>query len=478
VIRLAGKRTPERCVLRSMPQSTPGFALTPRVDSTIPVTIEAIGGGTMKKGLGRFAVLAAAVALAVPAVAQAGNEVTKWNEIAVTTVNGQAPITSAPNAGAVFVAMVQGAVYGAVNAVDRHGKPYLINRSFPKASVDAAAATAAFRVLDSLFSATHHTSLQTAYDLSLGAIPDGKAKEQGKAVGNMAAAAMLAEGHDGRTVIGCTFGSGAAGEWMPLAGPGGLPLCDPSPWVAYAKPFVLNSPSQFRTAGPYELTSDEWTADFNEVKSLGAVDSATRTADQTHAAAFWQTNPAANYNALARRFVDQFSLGVSDSARLFAMLDLSAADAIINAWNDKYHYNFWRPNTAIRNDDGNPATEADPTWTPLFNPLLPVATAGIGPPLNMPPYPEHPSGATTYASASMHAFASFFGTDQMGMPFYLTSSRFPTDQRFFSRFSDVTNEILEARIWAGIHFRNADVQAAQLGGEVEHYIHEHLFASQ
>src|SRR6266545_7831328 len=113
-----------------------------------------------RAGLGRLAVLAAAVALAVPAVAQAGNEVTKWNEIAVSTVNAQAaPITSAPNAGAVFVAMVQGAVYGAVNAVDRHGRAYLIDRSFPKASVDAAAATAAFHVLDSLFSATHHAIL-------------------------------------------------------------------------------------------------------------------------------------------------------------------------------------------------------------------------------------------------------------------------------------------------------------------------------
>ena len=294
---------------------------------------------------------------------------------------------------------------------------------------------------------------------------------------------MLAEGHDSRVAIRCGFGSGAAGEWMPLAGAGG-PLCDPSPWVANAKPFVLKSPSQFRTAGPYELTSAEYTADFNEVKELGAVDSKTRTVGQTHAAVFWQTNPAANYNALARRFVDQLSLDVSDSARLFAMLDLSAADAIINAWNDKYHYRFWRPITAIHNDDGNPATAADPTWTPLFNPALSVEIAGIGPALITPPYPEHPSGATTYASASMHAFASFFGTDEMGVPFYLTSSRFPTDpalpreQRSFTRFSDVTNEILEARIWAGIHFRNADVQAAELGSEVEHYIHEQLFASQ
>ncbi len=116
---------------------------------------------------GRLAVLGAAVALAIPALAQA-NEVTKWNEIAVGTINGQpAGVTSAPPAGGVLLAMVQGAVYGAVNAVDRHGRPYLVDRSYPKASADAAAATAAFRVLDSLFSATNHTALQTAYDASL-----------------------------------------------------------------------------------------------------------------------------------------------------------------------------------------------------------------------------------------------------------------------------------------------------------------------
>ena len=421
--------------------------------------------------LGRLAVLGAAVALAVPALAQA-NEVTKWNEIAVNTINAQPPITSGAPAGGVFVAMVQGAVYGAVNAVDRHGRPYLVNRSYPKASADAAAATAAFRVLDSLFSATNHAALQTAYGASLGRIANGASKQQGIEVGAMAADAMLAEGHDGRTVIGCTFGSGLDGVWQPLAGPTGAPLCDPTPWVGNAKPFVLKSPSQFRTAGPYPLGSAAFAADLNEVKSIGKIDSATRTADQTHAAAYWQTNPAANYNAIARRFVDQFSLGVTDSARLFAMLDLSAADAIINAWNDKYHWNFWRPITAIR--------RTDPTWTPLFDPSLPVATAGIGPALITPPYPDHVSGATTYASASMHALASFFGTDQMA--FYATSSRFPIDptqpreRRYFSRFSDLTNEILEARIWAGIHYRNADVQAANLGREVENYVHTQYFA--
>jgi len=134
---------------------------------------------------GRLAVLAGVVALAVPAVAQA-NEVTKWNEIAVSMVSAQPPLTSAPNAGSIFVAMAQGAVYGAVNAVDRHGKPYIVNRSFPKASENAAAATAAFRVLYTLFP---NAALQVAYGGSLAGIPNGAAKDQGIKVGEMAAAA-------------------------------------------------------------------------------------------------------------------------------------------------------------------------------------------------------------------------------------------------------------------------------------------------
>jgi hypothetical protein len=429
--------------------------------------------------LGWLATLGAAVALAVPALAQA-NEVTKWNEIAVNTINAptQPAIVSAPNAGAVFTAMVQGAVYGAVNAVDRHGKPYLINRSFPKASADAAAATAAYKVLSALFPSG---TLDTAYATALNDIDDSDAAiDQGIAVGTMAADAMLAEGHDGRAgQFGCTFVTPSPGAWQPLPSLVNplVPACDPSSWVSNAKPFILNSPSQFRTPGPYALNSPEYARDYKEVKALGKDDSTTRTPGETHAAVFWQTNPGPNYNALARRFVDQFGLGVSDSARLFAMLDLSAADAIINVWNDKYYYRFWRPITAIRqgDTDGNGDTLADPSWTPLFNPALPAPIGGVGPTLVTPPYPDHPSGATAYASASMHAFASFFGTDEMAAPFFLTSGRFPGEPRSFSRFSAVTNEILEARIWAGIHSRNPDVQAANLGRDVEQYIHETQF---
>jgi hypothetical protein len=423
-----------------------------------------------KWGIGLALVVAA---LVLPSVARA-NEVTKWNEIAVNTVNAQPPITSGPPAGSVFLAMVQGAVYGAVNAADRHGRPYLVNRSFPKASVEAAAATAAYKVLSALFPSA---ALDTAYAASIAGIPAGTSRDEGVEVGTMAANAMLAEGHDGRTVIGCTFGSGLPGVWQPLAGPTGAPLCDPTPWVANAVPFIVKSALQFRTAGPYALTSPEYAADVNEVKAIGSLTSATRTAVQTHAAAFWQTNPGANYNAMARRFVDQLSLSEKESARLFALLDLSAADALITTWSDKYARNFWRPISAIRHADadGNPATTADPAWTPLFDPSLSPAIGGVGPALITPPYPDHPSGATAYASASMSAFALFFGTDTM--TFYATSSRFPGEQRVFNHFSDLTNEVLEARIWAGIHFRNPDVQAANLGREVASYIDTQYFTS-
>jgi hypothetical protein len=412
----------------------------------------------------------------VPAVAASANEVTKWNAIAVNTVNTQqSPLASAPNAGSIFVAMVQGAVYGAVNAVDRHGRPYLVHRSYPKASPEAAAATAAFRVLDALFPG--NGTLQTEYDASLAGIPNGAPKETGIEVGTMAAEAMLAEGHDGRMPISCALGTFVPGMWQPLVSSTGALGCDPAAWVKDAKPFLVESATQFRTPGPLALTSAEYAAEVNEVKAIGSLTSSTRTPAQSHAAAFWQTNPAANYNAIARRFADQYSLDLTDSARLFAMLDLTAADALITVWSDKYHYNFWRPWAAIRqaDTDGNPATVADPGWKPMFDSTLDPAIGGSGPSLGPPPYPDHPSGATGYASASMSALAAFFGTDEL--PFYATSSRFPAEQRAFTRFSDVTNEVLEARIWAGIHFRTADAQSADLGREIARYIHTHWFAA-
>ena len=398
------------------------------------------------------------VALAAPETPQA-NEVTNWNAIAQSTVLAQPPNTSAPPASAVFMAMVQGAVYGAVNAIDRRHRPYLVLRRVKRASKEAAVATAAFGVLDALFPA-QHDMLQTQYDTSLAAIPEGKLKQAGINVGNAAADAMLAEGHDGRLGPIPPLPPDGPGYWEPLV-VGGIPQLDPSPWVAMAQPFLVRSSSQFRTAGPNALTSAAYTQDFNEVKEIGGLDSTTRTPEQTHISIFWQSNPAANLNGVARRFAEDPSrpLDVTGSALLFAMMDLTAADAQINCWNDKYYWGFWRPIAAIReaDTDGNPATEPDPDWTPRFT----------------PPYPDHPSGALCFNSSSLHALQAFFGTDEM--TFYVTSLQFPGEQRYFDRFSDVISELIEARIWGGLHFRTADVQAAMLGEKVARYTRLHWF---
>jgi len=413
-------------------------------------------------------------ALALPAVAQA-NMVTTWNTIALNTIATQPPISSAPNATAVFMAMTQGAVYGAVNSLDNQGRPpYLVRWSFPLASKDAAVAAAAYGVLDATFP-NQHQALKAQYDASLETIPDGILKYYGVQAGKTAAAAMLRQGHDARMPIPCSVGPFVPGVWQPLVDATGAPVCDPSAWVKDAKTFLINNSVDSRTPGPYPLTSAAYAADYNEVKRLGSVNSTDRTPTQTHLAVFWQSNPGVNYNLLAQRFVAQKSLDTSDSARLFAMIDLTAADAIITVWSEKYARVFWRPMAAIRHgaDDGNPATVADPTWTPLFNPSLPASIAGVGPALNTPPYPDHPSGAVGYASSTMHAFQSFFGTDNES--FYVTSSRFPGEQLPFNHFSDLTNQVVEARIWAGIHFRNADVQAADLGRQIEAWTHAHYF---
>jgi hypothetical protein len=380
------------------------------------------------------------------------------------------------------MAMVQGAVYGAVNAIDRHGRPYLVHRRVDASvSKEAAVATAAFEVLDALFPA-QHDALQSQYDDSLDAIDDAgtpeNLKQTGVDTGKAAADAMLAEGHDGRLGPIPPLPPVGIGYWQPLMGASG-PLLDPSPWVALARPFLVKSSSQFRTVGPNPLGSAAYAADFDEVKEVGAVDadSATRTDSETHSAVFWQTNPAATWNGVARRLAEDptRALGITDSALLCALVDLTAADAIINCWNDKYYWGFWRPLAAIQmaDADGNPATEADPDWVPLFNPLLDPAIAGAGPPLITPPYPDHPSGALCFNSSSAHALQAFVGSDELD--FYVTSSRFPLEQRHFDRLSDLVSQLIEARIWAGIHFRTPDVQGALLGEQVARWTRLHYF---
>ena len=423
------------------------------------------------------ALAAAGVALAAPAAAQA-NEVTNWNRIATSTlVAFPLPAGGAPPALQIDMAMTQGAVYDAVNAIEpKHHRPYLLKRRFgSKASKEAAVATAAYRVLSSIVSTVPATiafpnrvallqMLNTAYDTSLAAIPGSPFKSQGIAAGTAAADAMLAaRQNDGRFGSSQWVPNSGPGHWQPLLDPiTTLALLDPTPWVGGVRPFVIESSSQFRTVGPNALGSAAWAADFNEVKALGSVTSLLRTPEQTHNALFWQSagGPAVLWNDVASDLVEGSGsgIGMTDSARLLSMLNLAGADAAINCWNDKYYWDFWRPWGAIQHadTDGNPATEPEPTWTALI-------TA---------PYPEHPSGHLCLDSAELPVLQMFFGDD---VQFGVTSSRFGGETRFFDSFSEPLAEITEARIWAGLHFRTADVQAKILGENVARYMAEHYF---
>jgi len=417
-----------------------------------------------------------AVALAAPAVAQA-TEVTKWNLIATNTlVAFPGPAGGAPPALQINMAMTQGAVYDAVNAIERRHRPYLLwTRFHQNASKDAAVATAAYRVLSDIVTTVPTSipfpnrtrlleTLATDYATSLAAIPDTRSRSRGIAAGNAAAAVMIrARRRDGRFGPSAWVPNFDPGHWQPLLNPDGTQMLDPTPWVGGVRPFLIRSSSQFRTDGPQALRSRAWAKDFNEVKRLGSVNSRDRTPEQTHIALFWHSagGPALLWNAVARDLAEdpRHAVGVTDSALLFGMLNLSGADAGINCWNDKYYWDFWRPWQAIHeaDRDRNRATEPDASWTALL-------TA---------PYPDHPSGHLCLDGAHLSVLQTFFGTDKMR--FGVTSSGFPGEIRYFDRFSEPLEEIVEARIWAGLHYRTADVQAEKLGRQVAQYMAKHYF---
>ena len=436
----------------------------------IPVAVAALLGS-----LGVFSVSAA------PPVATDASEVIHWNQVAATTLAA----IPAPNGGAasshqVNLGIVQGAVYDAVNAIGplRH-RPYLLDsRTGARASVDAAVATAAFDVLSNLVSTAPErapfpgragllSTLSTEYGASLGAIKSNPFKRQGIAIGHAAAKAMLdSRVGDGRFGPSQWDGSSGVGRWQPLINPTtGLPILDPTPWLGAVKPFLIQSSSQFRSSAPPALSSAQWAAEFNEVKSLGRSDSVTRTADQTYFAKWWQSAPGLSWNEVARQLITRTGLDAADAARLLALQNMSAADASINCWNDKYHFDFWRPWNAITTtlDDGNAGTTTDSTWTALI-------TA---------PYPEWPSGHNCLDTAHVAFLRMFFGDAPSG-GFQITSVSAllaPTEPkvRTFDTFSQPLAELIDARIWAGLHFRSSDVAGQRLGRRVAAYAAANYF---
>jgi hypothetical protein len=407
-----------------------------------------------------------AVVLGAPGLARA-DAVTDWNVIATNAI--LAPPAPSAHASTLSFAMVHGAVYDAVGAIDGRYHRYLVRpRANPWDSKDAAAATAAYRVLAALLPA-QASALQTQYEASLAKIPPGPMRDGGVAAGEAAAAAMLAvRTNDGRNGPFTFDISSRPGGWRPVT-PTAL---DPAPWVGNVLPFVIERPSQFRSRGPNPLTSRAYARDLAEVKRLGSLTSTARTADQTRAAIFWQAQPMALYGGVMRQLSARRGLSIADNARLFAMVSLAAADGAISCWNDKYHWNFWRPMAAIREaaTDGNPATVADPNWKPLFDPSTVTVPPGS---LGTPAFPDHPSGHGCVSAAVLHTAQAFFGTDRLA--FDVVSSRFPEQPRHFNRFSQAIREVVDARVWGGIHFRTADEQGATIGGQVSRWLVKHYF---
>ena len=407
-----------------------------------------------------------------------GDAVRAWNEIAVNTLIGlPGPAGGAPPASTVHVAMVQGAVFDAVNAIGRqHYRPYLLKKRFPGwASEDAAVAAAAYGVLHDIVSTVPHPSLDATratllatlfmeYTDALADIPDGWSKQKGIAAGEAAAEAMIADREDdGRFGPSQWVPNTAPGHWWPLNDANGQPILDPTPWVGAVDPFSLKYPSQFRTPGPNRLSSHRWAREFNEVKKIGELNSTKRTTTQTYIARWWQSTPVKSWNEVGRDLAMRKGLDALDTARMFALQNLSGADASINCWNDKYYWDFWRPWNAIQRaaEDGNPATQPDAGWLPLI----------------AAPYPDHPSGHLCLDAAHTRILQKFFG-DKVRGGYSITSismALLPADvrTRHFETFSQVLDEVVEARIWAGLHYRTADLQGKALGLGVARYVTAH-----
>jgi len=240
--------------------------------------------------------------------------------------------------------------------------------------------------------------------------------------------------------------------------------------VGNVKPFLIPNAEMLRSDGPNPLTSRAYARDVNEVKDIGSLASTTRSADQTMAAIFWQAQPGALYGGLMRSLSERFHLTTAENARLFAMASLAAADGAIACWNDKYYWNFWRPIDAIHEAefDGNRRTDGDPDWKPLFDP----STATV-PALSTPAFPDHPSGHSCVSSATLNSMENFFGKKKIA--FDIVSSRFPTQPRHYRSFADALEEVVDARVWGGIHFRTADEQGATIGKKVAKWEKKHFF---
>jgi hypothetical protein len=430
-----------------------------------------------------FSAIAVTVALVfstttVQAVLPPGNSVQQWNRIAEDTVVASGAFQ---NEGLIYMAYVSAAVYDSVVAIEGGYKPYGSAISAPPgASLDAAVAEAAYHTLRNYFPA-QAANLDALHFEALALIPDGLAKNDGRVVGNAAAKGIIdLRTGDGRLTpvgVSSTFETAppAPGIWR-LTPPFAAPQ---TPWVGWVQPFILKKPGQFQPRPPAPLTSQQWVEQFDEIKSYGRNTGSARTAEQTAIARFWTANVIRQYNRLARDIVSTRGLGLLDSARLAAMMNVIGADAQMSVMNSKYQFLFWRPITAIDPtavtadglgpvpglDDGNEWTFEEIGWRPL------IAT---------PNHPEYPAAHGSLTSAMAEVLTEFLGTERIdvnihGFDAAGTAGNLDT-VRHFDSAEQLRSEIVEARLWAGLHYRASSEAGVDLGRKVAHYALNHAFS--
>jgi membrane-associated phospholipid phosphatase len=404
----------------------------------------------------------------VRAAASVPDPILQWIGIMNDAVlaGGSSPLVSTR-----VTALVAGSMFDAVNGIRPRYRALYVKPNAPGyASRRAAAVQAAYVVLTAVYPAQAGT-LGPKHDASITAISateSAKSVQAGVAWGQTVASKILSiRSTDGSSpppppfvgVLGMESAPSAVGVWRPT------PLLNATgagPQFATMTPWVLRRPSQFRLPPPNALTSPEYAADYNEIKTMGVYSGSSRTDDQSELVLFWASNTPVAWNRVALDLAASHGLSLTENAHLFALLNVTMADAAIACWDSKYRYVFWRPITAIRlaDTDGNASTDPDTGWTPWLDALPP----------GTPPHPEYPSGHSTVSGSAASILAAAFGENT---PITFISEILPGSTRSFPSFSAATAEIADARVFGGIHFRTSCVRGNALGQTVAAYVSRH-----
>lgn len=395
-----------------------------------------------------------AITLLLAASLSAQNVVSQWNAIASTTIVTNAK--ESPASSGVWFAYVHLAVFDAVNSFDHRFQPYLFTTNPPAgANQDAAAVAAAYSILVNYFPSQQST-LETEFNASLAAIPDTAANiAAGCAVGEASAQALItARVNDGLLANVPYTPPVGPGYWLPTPPLFGAPV---TPWLGQMVPFTMSGAAQFfPDEGPDALNSQQWIDDYNQVMTLGALNSTVRTPQQTEIGLFWTEHAGAQYARAFQNLATQQGLSTSDTARLMAMLWAGFADAGIGCFNAKYTFSFWRPVTAIPVGGANAALTADPSWLPLGT---------------TPSHPEYPAAHGCVTGAVATILSGYFGPK---LAFSVNSLVTNTTHNFTST-NDLMTEVENARIYAGFHYHHSLIQGRVLGLKVGHQLMQQYF---